>query len=296
VRLRGAGIKTGKTGDTVIGDQPDGVFQIASIGKQIIACAVLMLVRDGKLDLHEPVARWLPDPLPQWNDVTMHHLLSHTAGVPHWTFENQALNPISWMPHRERLDQLARTPLAAAAGERWHYSSPGYLLVGDIFERAAGKTYAEFARERIVARLDLRQTFVGQRPSAAVPGHRDGEPATEIDAADMTGTGDHWATAADLARLITALHGGELLPTEDLSLLRAPHVEAKDHHYGYGVHCGRFADEPAFWHHGDVPGYQSMTVWLPKRQTAIVVLSNDETTDTNKVARLLANGTSLPPG
>jgi CubicO group peptidase (beta-lactamase class C family) len=288
VLLRGAARATSGLEHTVIGDHPDGVFQIASVGKQFIACAVLMLVRDGKLDLHEPVARWFPDPLPQWRDVTMHHLLTHTSGVPHWTFEGRALNPISWMPHRERLDELERTPLETSPGQRWHYSSPGYLLVGDIFERAAGVPYAEFARERIVARLGLTETYVGQRPSTAVPGHREGEPASEIDAVDMTGTGDHWATASDLARMVSALHGGDLLPPEDLALLRTPHAEAKDHYYGYGVHIGEFAGEPAFWHGGDNPGYRSMTVWLARRQAAIVVLSNEESTDTKEVAHFLA--------
>jgi len=282
--LRGCGL----AGTAVIGDQPDGVFQLASVGKQFIASAVLMLVREGKLGLHEPVGRWLPEPLPQWDTVTMHHLLTHTAGVPHWDFKTPALDPYSALSRRERLDLLERMPLAGPPGQKWAYTSPGYLLVGDIFERVAGTSYAEFARERIVARLGLTETYVGQRPAAAVPGHREGQPASEIDAAAMTGTGDHWATAADLSRLLTALHGGELLAPEDLELLRAPHVAAKaGSHYGYGVQSGEFEGEPAFWHHGDLPGYQSLAMWLPQRQEAIVVLSNEETTDTKEVARFL---------
>lgn len=54
--------------------------------------------------------------------------------------------------------------------------------------------------------LGLTETFVGQRPSGAVTGFAAGVPARELDAAEMTGTGDHWSTAADLARLITARH------------------------------------------------------------------------------------------
>lgn len=55
MRLIGAGLAAGN----LIGDQPAGVFQMASVGKQFVASAVLMLVREGKLDPHEPVSRWL---------------------------------------------------------------------------------------------------------------------------------------------------------------------------------------------------------------------------------------------
>jgi CubicO group peptidase (beta-lactamase class C family) len=63
---------------------PQARFQISSISKQFAAVAVLLLAESGQLDLAEPVARWLPGSPPQWQRVTLHHLLSHTAGVRHW--------------------------------------------------------------------------------------------------------------------------------------------------------------------------------------------------------------------
>lgn len=59
-------------------------FQICSISKQFAAAAALLLAEAGRLALDDPVDRWLPGGPPQWSGVTLHHLLSHTAGVPHW--------------------------------------------------------------------------------------------------------------------------------------------------------------------------------------------------------------------
>src|SRR2546423_15448649 len=63
---------------------PQTRFQLCSVSKQFAAAAAMLLVQSGQLDLAEPVARWLPGCPPQWQRVTLHHLLTHTAGVRHW--------------------------------------------------------------------------------------------------------------------------------------------------------------------------------------------------------------------
>ena len=69
----------------------------------------------------------------------------------------------------ERLAAIQRAPLRTAPGEQWHYSSPGFLLVGLIVERASGQPYAEFLTERILSPLRLTATTVGGRPPAWPP-------------------------------------------------------------------------------------------------------------------------------
>jgi len=63
---------------------PQTRFQVCSVSKQFAATAAMLLAESGQLDLAEPVARWLPGSPPQWEGVTLHHLLTHTAGVRHW--------------------------------------------------------------------------------------------------------------------------------------------------------------------------------------------------------------------
>jgi CubicO group peptidase (beta-lactamase class C family) len=125
-------------------------FQLCSVSKQFAAAAALLLAEAGQLALDDPVDRWLPAGSPQWSRVTLHHLLSHTAGVPHW-HQAPGLDPPEPTGIGARLAAIQQAPLRTAPGEQWHYSSPGFLLVGLIVERASGQPYANFLTERILS-------------------------------------------------------------------------------------------------------------------------------------------------
>jgi CubicO group peptidase (beta-lactamase class C family) len=260
-------------------------FQLCSVSKQFAAAAVMLLVESGRLDLREPAGRWLPEGQPQWRQVTLHHLLSHTAGVPHW-LEAPGLDPAEPMGISERLEIIQATPLRTAPGAQWHYSSPGFLLAGFIVERASGQPYREFLAERILSPLQLTQTTVGGAPGAAARGYKDGQPVASFDLDAMPGTGDIWSTAGDLTRFTAALHRGELIAASSLRAMCTAHAALDDDDdgeprltttgYGYGMFTGTFAGHAACYHPGDNPGYQSFACWLPDRAASIVILVNDE--------------------
>ena len=175
-------------------------FQLCSVSKQFAAAAVMLLVESGQLDLREPVGRWLPEGPAQWRQVTLHHLLSHTAGVPHW-LEAPGLDPAEPVRISQQLEIIqAATPLRTGPGAQWHYSSPGFVLAGFIVERASGQPYRDFLAERILSPLQLTQTTVGGTPGAAARGYKDGQPVARWDLDAMPGTGDVWSTAGDLTR------------------------------------------------------------------------------------------------
>jgi CubicO group peptidase (beta-lactamase class C family) len=260
-------------------------FQLCSVSKQFAATAVMLLVESGRLDLGEPVGRWLPDGPPRWRRVTLHHLLSHTAGIPHWR-EALGLDPAEPMRISERLQIIQATPLRTEPGAQWHYSSPGFLLAGFIVERASGQPYPEFLAERILSPLQLTQTTVGGTPGGAARGYQDGQPVAPWGLDAMPGTGDIWSTAGDLTRFTTALHSGELVAASSLRAMctaRAPLGDDEEGEprltttgYGYGMFTGIFAGHAAWYHPGDNPGYQSFACWIPDRAASIVILVNDE--------------------
>ena len=260
-------------------------FQLCSVSKQFAAAAVMLLVESGRLDLREPVTRWLPEGPPQWRQVTLHHLLSHTAGLPHW-LEAPGLDPAEPMRIGERLEVIQATPLRTEPGAQWHYSSPGFVLAGFIVERASGQPYREFLAERILSPLRLTQTTVGGVPGAAARGYRDGQPVPLWDLDAMPGTGDLWSTAGDLTRFTAALHRGELVTASSLRAMCTAHAALDDDDdgeprltttgYGYGMFTGIFAGRAACYHPGDNPGYQSVACWIPDRAASIVILVNDE--------------------
>jgi CubicO group peptidase (beta-lactamase class C family) len=282
---------------------PGTRFQLCSVSKQFTATAVMLLAESGRLGLHEPVARWLPEGPPQWRQVTLHQLLSHTAGVPHW-LEAPGLDPAESMTIGERLAVIAATPLRTEPGAAWHYSSPGFLLAGLIAERASGQPYRDFLAEKIVSPLRLTQTTVGGAPDAAARGYRDGQPVAPFDLDAMPGTGDIWSTAADLTRFTAALHCGELVAASSLRAMRTAHAALQDDDdgeprltttgYGYGMFTGTFAGHAAFYHPGDNPGYQSLACWIPDRAASIVILVNDEAASITGLLRQLLPAALAP--
>lgn len=269
-------------------------FQICSISKQFAAVAALLLAEAGRLALDDPVDRWLPGGPPQWSRVTLHHLLSHTAGVPHWT-EAPGLDPSEPTELAARLAAVLAAPLRTEPG--WHYSSPAFLLVGLIVERASGQPYPEFVTERILSPLKLTRTTTGPAPDGAARGYEDGEPVPSWDLTAMPGTGDLWSTTGDLTRFITALHSGELLTASSLRAMTTPHAALDDDDagepkmtttgYGYGTYTGTFAGHRALYHTGDNPGYLSFACWIPDLEASVVVLLNDSSEGVTGLVRQL---------
>jgi CubicO group peptidase (beta-lactamase class C family) len=284
---------------------PQTQFQVSSISKQFAAAAAMLLAESGQLDLAEPVARWFPGGPPQWQRVTLHHLLTHTAGVRHWG-EAPGFDPLQPMDLAERVALIQEAPLVTEPGTRWQYSSPGYLLAGHIMAQASGKPYAGFLTEKILGPLELTATSAGGLPTGGVAarGYRDGQPVTAWPLGDMPGTGDICSTVGDLARFTAAVHSGSLISERSVRAMVSPHAPLPDGQgtsdgwatfdgYGYGHYVGRIAGHTAYAHTGDNPGYQSLAVWLPGPAACIVILSNDEAADTEALLRQLVPAVEL---
>ena len=295
-------------------------FQIASVSKQFAATAVMLLAESGTVELGEPVARWLPGSLPQWRRVTLHHLLTHTAGVRHWDGA-PGFEPSQPMDIADRLALILRAPLLSEPGTHWRYSSPGYVLVGHIVARASGRAYPGFLTERVLSPLGLASTTVGGGPAgtAVARGYRDGQPVAPWDLSTMPGTGDLCSTVGDLARYTTALHTGRLLGDGSLRLMCTPHAPVSSGEapsgegpsgeassddgpsdggnaggrwltgdsYGYGHFIGTIGGQTAYFHPGDNPGYQSFAAWLPGQAASVAILANDEAASIEGLLRQL---------
>jgi CubicO group peptidase (beta-lactamase class C family) len=278
-------------------------FQVASVSKQFVAAGAMLLVEAGQLDLHEPVDRWMSPGRPQWRQVTLHHLLSHTAGVPHWR-EAPGLDPTEPISIGDRLDSIEAAPLRTEPGAAWHYSSPGYLLVGSIVAQASGQPYRDFVAERLLLPLQLTETTLGHTPEFAARGYHDHQPVGPWDLMAMPGTGDMWSTARDVTRFTTALHSGELVSADSLRAMCHAHAHLDDDDageprvtttgYGYGMYTGIFGGSIAYYHTGDNPGYRSFAGWIPEHEASIVILLNDDASSITELLRQLLP-VALPP-
>jgi len=280
-------------------------FQVASVGKQFAAAAMLLLAERGALALEQPVTRWLPGGPPWWRDVTLHHLLTHTSGLGHWG-EAPGFDIQAPMELAERVDLIQQASPESRPGVHWRYSSPGYLLVARIVEQAAGQSYGPFLAEQIFAPLGLESTTTGPPtdPAADVAkGHRDGRPVAEGPLPPLPGTSDVWSTVGDLVRYAEQFHSGALLGAESRAVMTGPlaptAAEPKPgrsffgSHYGYGLYIGTVAGHPAYFHPGDIPGFASFHAWLPDRRASIAVLSSDELTNIGATVTQLVTAAAL---
>jgi CubicO group peptidase (beta-lactamase class C family) len=267
-------------------------FQIASVSKVFAAALAMRLAERGALDPDEPITRWLPEAPAAWRDLTPHHFLTHTSGIGHWK-DVPGLHPARLGPPGAALAAVLQAPFAYEPGAAWRYSSPGYLVVGTVVERAAGIPYGDLLAAEILRPLGLADTAAGRQPDGAVPGHRDGAPVEPWDLSGMTGAGDMWSTVDDLTAFARAFDAGEVVGAESLARMRRPHAAFPEPDrspdgrlvltgYGYGLYVGEFDGRPASQHTGDNPGYCSLLAWLPDGVT-LAGLSNDEATDWDEV-------------
>jgi CubicO group peptidase (beta-lactamase class C family) len=283
----------------------ESCFRACSVGKQFVAASVMLLVEAGRLDLHAPIGRYLPDAAcpADWRRLTLHHLLTHTAGFGHWR-EVSGFDPLRPYGPEEIIARRARRPLLTPPGARYAYSGVGYLLAGRVVEHVAAQSYAEFTTERIFGPLGMHGTRSGEKaPGPVAVGHVEGR-AVEDGAVEggglaaIPGTGDLWTTVADLARYAHAFAQDELLSASTRDLMCTAHISvaADDGSfgdtagYGYGYLVGSIDGRRIHYHTGDIPGYRAMYAAVPGLDASIAVLSNrDETDAAGLAARLWAS-------
>jgi CubicO group peptidase (beta-lactamase class C family) len=290
-----AAVARGTTGTSPdAGCTLDTRFQVASVTKQFTAAAVLLLADRGVLSADDPVSRWLDDCPPAWDAVTVHHLLSHSAGLAHWD-GLPGVDVTKPVATAEKLRAYAAAPLLGPPGERFAYSSPGYVLLAHVIERATGQSYSAFLAEEIFRPLGMTATFDGNPTGQAglAVGHQDGQPVASFDLDTLgLGTGSIWSTARDLARWDRAVVGGQILSAaawEAAFTVQAPVQDddglVRTEGYGYGWFIATAAGgRRLFYHPGDNPGFRSINAVFPDDDVCLAVLSNEGATILDPIA------------
>jgi D-alanyl-D-alanine carboxypeptidase len=257
-------------------------FRVGSVTKTFVATVGLQLAAEGRLRLDDPVGRWLPGLLPDGERITIRDLLAHRSGLADVADDPAVLDgPRSdWSPRR-LVALMARQPRTGAPGGAFRYSSTNYLLLGLLIERVTGRSLASELDQRIIGPLRLADTAFRSGPirgahvhGYSLPSHQGVvDPAAEprdleTRSARWAGaSGDLVSSAADLARFLAALLGGDLLPPAQLRAM-----EAARSRYGLGLAvyptpCGR-----AWGHTGNLNGVLTIA-WstLDGRRQAVEV-------------------------
>lgn len=192
----------------------DTRFCIASLTKAITTVAVLRLVEQKKLQLDDPIRRWIHD-FPSADSISVADLITHSAGIPHRVTE----------PDEERqrftpADIVARVKergLLFPPHSRQQYSSAGYTVLAYIIERVSGMSYGDAMHELVFAPLEMNNTFhpdgrpITRRATSFVAGADGPVEAPERDYAFLAGAGSLYSTCDDVLRFARAYLDRELL-------------------------------------------------------------------------------------
>jgi CubicO group peptidase (beta-lactamase class C family) len=270
-------------------------FQLASISKQITAAAVLRLVEDGDFALDEPISRWFPN-VRRWRGITVHQLLTHTAGLKTWD-DLPRLSLYRSLPESILIETFARASLAAPPGAAFRYSSPGYVLLSHIVEHEAGRPYRQVLQAMFDA-AGMARTGAGAHsphPHVDARGYRAGRRRQSFELMVVgRGAGDVWSTVDDVARWNEAFFGGRIVPQAVAENAVRPHADVpvekpgpRSIGYGYGWIIYDTVDGQMWFHTGQNAGFAAINARFPEDDLTVIVLSNDETTDVREICSRL---------
>lgn len=275
-----------------------GHFRVGSISKTFVATVVLQLVDEGELGLDDSVESWLPGVVPGGEGMTVRQLLNHSSGVPDYQPTLPMPPGPEFVKNRWRTwtsDELVRRavgnpPSVDPPGSGYSYSNTGYLLLGQIVEKATGQSYADEIGQRIIEPLRLRGTSVpGTSPRVPRPHPRAYLPVepggtahptdfTEMNPSLFGASGEMISTAKDLNTFVAALLDGELLPEHLLAEMKRPAVETATYGLGldwYDTRCGvrlygNDGDALAYqaWSYSTEDGSRQVTVGLTSKRPA----------------------------
>jgi CubicO group peptidase (beta-lactamase class C family) len=272
---------------------PQTKFRLGSITKQFTAMAILILQERGKLNVSDKIKKYLPDAPKAWDEITIHHLLTHTSGIPNVTSFPDFLKTL---PIRVTLKELIAKfkdkPLDFKPGEKFKYSNSGYILLGQIIETVSGKPYASFLKEAIFVPLQMHDS--GYDNAAQLLKHRASgytrllglahANALYIDMSLPHAAGALYSTVEDLLKWDRALDSEKLVSSKSLEAMHRPFKDG----YGYGWAIDRKFGQPRYEHGGGIPGFVTIIERFPVEKLLVVALSNLETSHIERIGDDLA--------
>lgn len=254
------------------------VFQLASVSKPFTAAAILILEQKGLLTTDDPVSKYVPD-YPSGDKIKLHHLLSHTSGIPD-------INDLEEYDNASRKQQTPASlvalyknkPLVFAPGERYQYSNSNYSLLVFIIEKISGISFSEFLRENIFGPLGMHKTINHIDMSLIIANMAEGyapdgnfglKKARYLDWSSKNGSGSIASTAGDLHKWSEALFGTAILSEKSKTKMFTEYKES-----GYGWYLDEVHGQKYEFMNGMTSGICTHMGRYPAEKVSVIVLSN----------------------
>ena len=300
VYLRGFGVRA-KNQSAKIDTRT--VFRIASVSKTFASTLTGVLVEEGILDWQDKVVAYLPTfslkSAQYTQQLTLHHLLTHTGGLPSYSYDNLVEARVPYSTIVSRLRQLN---VKCAPGKCYNYQNVLYSVIGDVLKARTGKTYEQLLQEKLLFPLDMRDTSMRyeafiNHPNHAKPHVRNKKGWTAVSVRPayyaVQPAGGLNASVEDMAKWLQAQMGArpDVISPHVIADITKPVIETpnertrswhakwrrerlKKAYYARGWRIFDYAGHEMVYHNGGLQGFRSEIAYLPEKKVGIVILWN----------------------
>ncbi len=261
-----------------IPNTPQTKFRLGSITKQFTAAAILLLQERGKLSAQEPICKFFDNCPEAWKEITIHHLLTHTGGVPNFTsFPDYRKTMTIPVTMESLVARFKDKPLDFKPGEKMSYSNSGYVALGHIIEKVAGESYEGFLQKNIFDPLKMTNSGYDHHATvlknrATGYSFRNGKRVNS-EHLDMTiphAAGALYSTVEDLFAWNEALFSDKLLSAKSREVM----MTVDKNNYAYGLAVNQQHNRKVVAHGGGINGFNTILARFPEEKVTVVVLRN----------------------
>ncbi|WP_339656865.1 serine hydrolase domain-containing protein [Flavobacterium frigidarium] len=264
------------------------LFPINSITKVFTGVAIMQLVESGKLNLEEPISKYL-DSLPKtWQNITIKQIATHISGIPD-VLDNDG-NLITENDEIS-LKKIKELPVDFNAGEEFRYNQTNYLLLGKVIEKISGKSFEKFISENQFERAEMKNSAktglvdffdIVKHSVRGYSYFRNGKLTNVYEPIPISlrPAGGISSTATEIAKWIIALQNHKLINEQNLKALWTPTtlnngktIGMNNFLNGYSIGFNMvLRDEKPIV--GSMGGVRSAFFIYPKNNISIVILTN----------------------
>jgi CubicO group peptidase (beta-lactamase class C family) len=276
-------------------------FRIGSITKQFIATSILKLQEEGKISITDKLSKFIPD-FPRGDEVTIHHLLTHTSGIHSFTGRPDFMETATAKINPEKMiDIIKSDKYDFNPGDDFEYNNSGFFILGYLIEKITGKPYGEYLKETFFDPLGMKNTGVHasnlileNEATGYSTGNGTFEKAINWDMSRAGGAGSLYSTVEDLYLWNEAVFNGKVLNDESLkaaftSVTLNNGKKPDDMDYGYGWAFWNIRDIRFIGHGGGLNGFLSQLSRQPEEKLTVMVLTNCTPAQEGKTPDQIAN-------
>lgn len=275
----------------------ENVYQIGSMTKQFTAIGILILEEKGKLNVSDPISKYIPD-YPMGEKISLHHLLTHTSGIKDFT-RMKTLQEISKkeMTPKMMVDFFKNEPVDFLPGEKFEYNNSGYVLLGYVIELVSGEEYDEFIKKNIFDKAGMNKSQYASDRKIILNrayGYQKKENGyvnkTQISFSVPFSSGALMSTTTDMLKWQNALQQNLLVNEKTIKKAFTKYKlnNGQEFNYGYGWHLKEVNGTPSRQHGGSVFGFKSMGVYIPSDAIYVIGLTNCDCNSPTKIAEDIA--------